>query len=48
MLRLVLPLVLLAAAVSPPQQQRPTRALPPPTDIDPQLTEQFSARSRSR
>ena len=41
MLRLVFPLVLLAAAVSPVQQQRPTRALPPPTDIDPQLTEQL-------
>ena len=37
---LVLPLALLVGAVSAGQEQRPTRQLPPPTDIDPKLTEQ--------
>ena len=40
MLWLVLPLALLVGAVSAGQDQRPMRQLPPPTDIDPQLTEQ--------
>ena len=40
MLRLVLPLALLVGAVSAGQEQPPMRQLPPPTDIDPQLTEQ--------
>ena len=40
MRRLVLPLALLVGAVSAGQEQRPMRQLPPPTDIDPQLTEQ--------
>jgi hypothetical protein len=40
MLRLVLPLALLVGSVSAGQEQRPIRQLPPPTDIDPKLTEQ--------
>ena len=40
MLWWVLPLALLVGAVSAGQEQRPMRQLPPPTDIDPQLTEQ--------
>lgn len=40
MLWLVLPLGLLVGAASAVQEQRPMRQLPPPTDIDPKLTEQ--------
>jgi len=41
MLRLLLPLALLVGAVSAGQEQRPGRQLPPPTDIDSELTEQL-------